>query len=560
MKTLKFMLAVATAVGLASAAQAAQKTGASTGFEKLAQGTKVGSSVVDNDSKRSYFWYAGATAEDNESEIVAATGLDDVTRPTGVAKFTGADATSRANALQVSTGTDPLLRTFLEAPADGNLTYENLVSSTYVDTLVQFTVTPATDTVTPSAADKLMIYLKETSTVTDNDDGTQTTVSSTNLAVTAGYLQANMSSAAKVYTAQNVSVKPGEWYRLTVEAIPAKTVNSIVGEQLGLVVFKIKINDTPCKFDSMPGEQAVIQYFETFAQDAFNKQVVLSLQASTSGADTKNKLQAVGFAGEGLVDDLVITTTDPAATVVNFTLVTGEGVNVVEYTIGGVSYATNIEGKEIEDVPVGSTVTVGTVHYAEGYEFDSISGLLGLTAVAGSDNSFTVDANASAASLTINAKSSASAGYPEYIPAEDATVKGLYDAWKANVAGEGDVSAAQNQFLLNTTASNEAAAGNATLKITSIAQNANGGWDIVVGCTVEGVKLTGSIDSYQVCNGYLAIEYASELGAAAWTKENIAVSAVDAEAGTVTVNVNKPEAKFLKAELSLTKAPTPTVE
>lgn len=420
MKTLKFMLAVATAVGLASAAQAAQNTGASTGFEKLAQGTKVGSSVVDNESNRSYFWYAGATADDNESEIVAATGLDGVTRPTGHSKFTGADATSRANALQVSTGTDPLLRTFLEAPADGNLTYENLVSSTYVDTLVQFTVTPATDTVTPSAADKLMIYLKETSTVTDNDDGTQTTVSSTNLAVTAGYLQANMSSAAKVYTAQNVSVKPGEWYRLTVEAIPAKTVNSSVGEQVGLVLFKIKINDTLCKFDSMPGEQSAIPYFgQTFAQDAFNMQVVLSLQASMSGADTKNKLQAVGFAGEGLVDDLVITTTDPAATVVNFTLVIGEGINVVDYTIGGVSYGTNTDGKEIEDVPVGSTVTIDTVYYAEGYEFDSISGLLGLTAVAGTDNSFTVDANASAASLTINAKKVAAAS--EIKPGETMT-------------------------------------------------------------------------------------------------------------------------------------------
>lgn len=420
MKTLKFMLAVATAVGLASAAQAIQNTRASTGFEKLAQGTKVGSSVVDNEANRSYFWYTGATADDNESEIVAATGLDGVTRPTGVAKFTDADASSRANALQVSTGADPLLRTFLEAPADGNLTYENLVSSTYVDTLVQFTVTPATDTVTPSAADKLMIYLKETSTATDNDDGTQTTVSSTNLAVTAGYLQANMSSAAKVYTAQNVSVKPGEWYRLTVEAIPAKTVNSSLGEQMGLVLFKIKINDTICKFDSMPGEQAVIPSFgQTFAQDAFNMQVVLSLQASTSGADTKNKLQAVGFAGEGLVDDLVITTTDPAATVVNFTLVTGEGVSVVEYTIGGDSYATSIEGKEIEDVPVGSTVTIDTVYYAEGYEFDSISGLLGLTAVAGSDNSFTVDANASSASLTINAKKVAAAS--EIKPGETMT-------------------------------------------------------------------------------------------------------------------------------------------
>lgn len=426
MKTLKFMLAVATAVGLASAAQAAQYTGASTGFEKLGQGTKVGSSVVDNDSKRSYFWYAGANADDNESEIVAATGLDDVTRPTGVAKFTGADAISRTNALQVSTGTDPLLRTFLEAPADGNLTYENLVSSTYVDTLVQFTVTPATDTtVTPSAADKLMIYLKETVTG-ENEDGTQ--ITSTNLAVTAGYLKANISSAAKVYTAQNVSVKPGEWYRLTVEAIPAMTVNGRDAEQLGLVLFKIKINNTICIFDSMPCEQTAMNSFGTFAQAAFTKQVVLSLQASSSGANTKNQLQAVGFAGEGLVDDLVITTTDPAANVVNFTLVTGEGVGVVEYTIGGTTYWTNSDGKEIEDVPVGSTIAVVSVDYAKGYEFDSISGLLGLTAVPGSDKSFTVDANASAASLTINAKAQAPSGV---VPGGEAVVVDTEEAANA---------------------------------------------------------------------------------------------------------------------------------
>lgn len=432
MKTLKFMLAVATAVGLASAAQAAQNIGASTGFEKLKLGDPVRTGVMDNlvgeNDKSSYFCYAGEIEDDNESEIVAATGLDGVTRPTGYNKFTGADATSRANALQVSTGADPLLRTFKPIANNKPQPAETFAENTYVDTLVQFTVTPATDTVTPSADDKLMIYLKETSTVTDNDDGTQTTVSSTNLAVTAGYLQANMSSAAKVYTAQNVSVKPGEWYRLTVEAIPAKTVNSSVGEQMGLVLFKIKINDTLCKFDSMPGEQAVIPSLgQTFAQDAFNMQVVLSLQASMSGSDTKNKLQAVGFAGEGLVDDLVITTTDPAATVVNFTLMTGEGVGVVQYTIGANTYWSN-SADEIEDVPVGSTIAVVSVDYAEGYEFDSF-GLIGLTAVAGSDNSFTVDANASAASLTINAKKAAAAS--GVVPGAEAVVVGSKEAAEA---------------------------------------------------------------------------------------------------------------------------------
>lgn len=418
MKTLKFMLAVATAVGLASAAQAAQNTGASTGFEKLAQGTKVGSSVVDNEANRSYFWYAGANADDNESEIVAATGLDGVTRPTGHSKFTGADATSRANALQVSTGTDPLLRTFLEAPADGNLTYDGLYTSTYVDTLVQFTVTPATDTVTPSAADKLMIYLKETVTG-ENDDGSQ--ITSTNLVVKAGYCGVEGAVIAKDYTVQNVTVEPGKWYRLTVQAIPDLTVeepNTVPEEgRLGFVGFVVKIDNDVCNLGEpiydAEDETAMGYFGSSYLLERIDNDldIALSLLANsiTVEATAVNSLQAVGFAGEGLVDDLVITTTDPAATVVNFTLVTGDGINVVDYTIGGVSYGTNTDGKEIEDVPVGSTVTIDTVYYAEGYEFDSISGLLGLTAVAGSDNSFTVDANASAASLTINAKKVAAA-------------------------------------------------------------------------------------------------------------------------------------------------------
>lgn len=563
MKTLKFMLAAATAIGIASVAQAVQYKGASTGFEKLERGTKVITGTRDNmvspTDTDSYFCYVGENVDDNESEIVAFTdNATSVTRPTGVAKFDGADKTSRANALQVSTGTAPLLRTFApvagSAPQDG----VDIAATTYVDTLVQFTVTPSSDTVTPGDDDKLMIYLKETATTTPGDDGVEVVTTSTNLVVKGGYLESAASASQKEYVVQNIPVKPGVWYRLTVEAIPASVVSTTMGPQLGLMVFRVKINGVDCTFGGDTINVSDQNVFAIFGQNQAlfqaigNRQVVLSLKAATSST-SKNALQAVGFAGEGLVDDLVITTTDPAAEVVNFTLNLGENVSAVEYTVNGETQY----GTEVEDLVAGAEILITSITYAEGFGFDSYAsvGLTGsLDGVAGT-GSFTVDGGVEA-SLTITAKASASAGYPEYIPTEDATVKGLYDAWKENVAGEGDVNAAQNQFLLNTAASNEAAAGDATLKITSIAQNANGGWDIVVGCTVEGVKLTGSVDSYQVCNGYLAIEYASELGAAAWTKENIAVSAVDAEAGTVTVNVNKPEAKFLKAELSLTKAPT----
>lgn len=562
MKTLKFMLAAATAIGIASVASAAQKTGASTGFEKLKQGDKVFTGVRDNvvndTDLDSYFCYVGANADDNESEIVAFTdNATPVTRPTGFTKFYGADATSRANALQVSTGTDPLLRTFKpvkdvanSVPQDG----EEFTTSTYIDTLVQFTVTPSSDTVKPGNNDKLMIYLKETAET--DSEGIPTGIIETNLVVKAGYLKDDHTVTPTEFIlyntegnteGSNTKVKPGVWYRLTVEAIPAVLEADIASGAIG---FRIKLDNKLLQTESgSTYDETIVDELagnDKVGDGIVEGQVFFSLL--TGVADTCT-LQAVGFAGEGLVDDLVVTDVNPEVRTVNFTLAyDADKVTAIEYTIGDTLYWQT--DKLVEEVAENSVITINSITYVDGYEFDSFT-TTGLTAAG--DNKFTVNGDA-AASLTINAKSSASAGYPEYIPVEDATVKGLYDAWKANVAGEGDVSAAQNQFLLNTTASNEAAAGDATLKITSIAQNANGGWDIVVGCTVEGVKLTGSVDSYQVCNGYLAIEYASELGAAAWKKENIAVSAVDTEAGTVTVNVKKPEAKFLKAELSLTKA------
>lgn len=553
MKTLKFMLAAATAIGIASVAQAGQNRNASTGFEKLPQGTKVITGIIDNktgDSDiSSYFCYAGANVDDNESEIVAFTdNATPVTRPTGITKFDGADATSRANALQVSTGTDPLLRTFRPVANSAPQAGEEFTTSTYIDTLVQFTVTPSTDTVAPGGNDKLMIYLKET--VKTDLEGNPTGETATNLVVMAGFLKADYTVTPKEFVLTKDGIKPGVWYRLTVEAVPAVLDAAVVSGAIG---FKIKLDNEELQtgdatFVEDEDLLAVISESEKVGSGIVDGAVFLSL---LTGEAAKCTLQAVGFAGEGLVDDLIVTDVDPAVRTVNFTLAFDENkVTAIGYTIGDTPYWET--DKLVEEVAEGSVITINSITYADGYEFDSFT-TTGLTAAG--DNKFTVNGE-TAASLSINAKSSASAGYPEYIPAEDATVKGLYDAWKANVAGEGDVNAAQNQFLLNTAASNEAAAGDATLKITSIAQNASGGWDIVVGCTVEGVKLTGSVDSYQVCNGYLAIEYASELGAAAWTKENIAVSAVDAEAGTVTVNVNKPEAKFLKAELSLTKAPT----
>lgn len=419
MKTLKFMLAAATAIGIASAAQAVQNKEASTGFEKLEQGDEVITGTRDNVSSQtdttSYFYYAGDNADDNESAIVAF--VDDESpayaRPTGIARFYGADATARANALQVSTGTDPLLRTFSPLSGTKPQKGDTIYHTTYIDTLVQFTVTPSTDTVTPGEDDKLMIYLKETA-LTDND-GVATGKTATNLVVMAGYCGAEAVVSAKEYKVTNVTVEPGKWYRLTVEVIPDITVEkagTVSEERSGYVGFVVRINGKDeCVFDSPLCEldDSSTAYDET-AADIFassylgewitNKMLVLSLLAA-SGNVSQDTLQAVGFAGEGLVDDLVITTTDPFVAVVNFTLVKGENVSSVAYTVNGEDQY----GDEVEDLVADSIIKITSVTYADGYEYDTYTatGLTAADSFNGSTGSFTVTTT-EAASLTITAK------------------------------------------------------------------------------------------------------------------------------------------------------------
>lgn len=432
MKTLKFMLAAATAIGIASVASAAQNVKASTGFEKLPLGQSLSEpiNVLDNDDKISYFWYAGENPDDNESEIVAFTGdLPANGRPTGVKNFTGADIGESKQALQVSTGTDPLLRTFNGAPAQGPVVDNTpLGEVTYVDTLVQFTVTPSTDTVTPGKDDKLMIYLKETAET--GSDGNPTGKTATNLVVQAGYLAFD-AVTPKEYKA-NLGVVPGKWYRLTVAAIPGIATEQ--GKNAGFIGFRVSLDGNVLTFDSMTylatDDGAEFDYLDENSEYQANEvdqmQILLSLQALTQASNRKS-LYAVGFAGEGLVDDLVVTTTDPSAKVVNFTLTAGDKVTAVSYTIGTQGYTLN--SGMVYDVPENSTIEITSVVYAEGYEYDSYSstGLTPVKSFNGFTGSFTVTAT-EAATLTINAKAKASSGV---VPGGEAVVVDTKEAAEA---------------------------------------------------------------------------------------------------------------------------------
>ena len=326
MKTLKFMLAAATAIGLASAAHADQLE-ASTGFEKWTAGENVvvGTGYSDEgvSGQTSYFWeYSGAQADDNESKIVSSNMSSWASiRPRGTAFFTGADNGASAKILEVSTGTDPLLRRFRDNGAAFDLGGESGAAQLYVDTLVQFTVTPKTDPVTNDSADKLMIYLKESAKIVEGVESETETV--TNLVVKGGFYNQSFEMVPHDYTVKDVVIDPTQWYRLTVKAIP----NFGNLDRESFPAFYVAINGTPCVFTECPAEEAGGNYPEPFTDTYIGSETFDELDNKTfvfsmvKGNETTGVfgLRAVGFAGEGKVDDLVISTFDPTKTVIDFT-------------------------------------------------------------------------------------------------------------------------------------------------------------------------------------------------------------------------------------------------
>ena len=362
MKQLKFMLAAATAIGLATAAQAGAdaQLDTSTGFEEYTADEVVTTGTKGNGATSSYFYYDGNTAADNESMVVGATapaGMD--RRPYGTGYFTGTKV-GLEKVLNVNTGTDPLLRTI--APVISEPVAQALTADTYVDTLVKFTVTPATDDVDNTAEDKLMVYLKEMT----NDVGV---VTGTNLVVKAGYLgwsEEGPVFSVKEYATSTVEVEPNQWYRLTVKVLK-DVANSEY--EYKIQAFTVSINGTElafaASFDTEVEDVASILNMEVYGE-SLESGMLISMKAGD--ASETSELKAVGFAGEGYVDDLVITTEDPdtpASTGVDFTLALGEGVSAVTWTIaeGGETITTTKAYTKVE----AGEYEITSVTYADWY-------------------------------------------------------------------------------------------------------------------------------------------------------------------------------------------------
>ena len=319
MKQLKFMLAAATAIGLATAAQAAptDKTLVDEDFNGYTTDQVV--TEIEGFS----FPYEGKEG-DNESAIVAESDGD--------------------MALKVNTGTDPLLRA-LEYDAGSGAQDINLADETAainylnIDATVQFTVTPIGDTVTATANDKLMIFLQEVAAAEEGGEST------TKLKVKALQYKAATEGAwneelgayddpvPAIKIAKDWDVEYTDGTAVAVEA--NKPYNLSVKTELvdGVPMFKI----------SLGGKE--IKPVENLHLAAANSSYFPSLL----GPDEK-ALTYVGFAGEGTVDDLVVTKNYDVSAV-DFTFAwTTEGISAVTYTLGSV---------------VGSPVTSGTSIAAE---------------------------------------------------------------------------------------------------------------------------------------------------------------------------------------------------
>ena len=320
MKQLKFMLAAATAISLATAAQADQK------FKDTFEGSDelpAGYSYVPVDDKDN----------DNESQIEAG----------------GYDSD---NALKVNTGTNPLLRALDWSGTLARPVPLSATKSVYIDTMVKFTLTPANDKPTPVAGDKLMIYVEEVPAVGETPASNKLVIWATS--------EDEDGNPVKTKCETTVAIDIDEWYHLYVESVAFDD-----GSDAYYPCFKVSLakgNDTLVPINS----SAALSVLAEFVEDPDMYFPSLAI-ADAQGGVTEANITYVGFAGEGKVDDLAFGTVE-TVTPVDFTLALGEGVSAVSYTVGNTSGKLPTAEGAVSVKLNGTSITLSGIEYAPGYE------------------------------------------------------------------------------------------------------------------------------------------------------------------------------------------------
>ena len=399
-------------------------------------------------------------------------------------------------------------------------------TGTYLDTLVQFTVTED-DAPTLGGDDKLAIWLQA-------GEGT------TNLMVKAAVVDEGGGRTETAFTVSGTTVEPGTWYRLTVKAVADITdTDEIPG-------FQIFLNGTVIAADK---PTLTAGYLELIESDSHHADIVAGKYFASP--KTVATLQGVGFQGTGAVDEIVWTEDDlfPAGgpTVVDYTFTLTLDANVTAaVTTNGAAVA--LDANNQAQILEGTTVTIAEPTFATGYQLSTVT-TNGTTVVSPTfPLSFTMDA-----AMTVAITSELiPATYPDYV-GEDAALKTQYDAWKQAVGfDDSSTSTHKNQFLLNV--DEETTVGDDALQIDSITE-VQGGWKIVVSTTVSGAALSTGTESFTASyNGYLTVLAADTLeGLSSATGVAYPVTAI--EGGKVEITVTA--GKFMKVQLTTTPGAAP---
>ncbi len=262
-----------------------------------------------------FFYYDGDA--DGSSVKTFATG--DAGAATGVTRpFYFQNVSPALNYLELSTEGGTLWRSVnpISVTEDGGTNIYALgtaqavaATGTYLDTLVQFTPTEdGGDPELENGVDKLAIWL--------NVDANQ----QTNLQVRANlydFGEAPSATATTFTLAPTGGVKTvvaGQWYRLTVKAIP----NVMVSDDAGVIpAFEIYIDGEPmcattAQFTS--GMVTTLTGMNALSEDmtaAIAANRIFPSLAEMGAQGATPTLQGVGFKGSGALDDIVWTTEDP---------------------------------------------------------------------------------------------------------------------------------------------------------------------------------------------------------------------------------------------------------
>ena len=229
-------------------------------------------------------------------------------------------------------------------------------SSFYIDTLVKFTIFDSEPEFSKYEGAKLMAWLQEELDANDEPTGV------TNFCIRAGYAN----KQTRTYVMDTI-FEPTAWHRLTVKAIPTIYKDDDVpgfvvfvdGEAMGAV-------SEGNKDHGIVAGNVDARYLDFLDQG----RLFLSMDQGSSG----QAISAVAFDGQGCVDDLVFTGTQPFDAAADsaeeyVTLTWDAGVSGLSYTIAGGEKVTPEIGKGLVLIryKAGMTITISDITYAEGY-------------------------------------------------------------------------------------------------------------------------------------------------------------------------------------------------